>query len=1016
MKKLTLLLFAFLLTSLSWHGQAQLIDVGIDGYSATDMTNRFPLGNHEGYERSASIYRSNQIGVNGIISSIAWYAETEGKGPRPIKIYLNTTGFTEYGTLLSLINPPGQWANRIADATLVYEGNITPVEGWNTIILATPFVYGSGNLEVMVEANYGGSGNGGGEEGNVIRHDNFTIGNFTPHAQWQSNTSPPTTSGAIKPHRPKLQLGFIDRETITVADGFNFDVIAEGTGSLASKTSTNFDAGGRVLYSEDYRRALVDLNLPPRGLPEDRILPNLLAEGPSMYKLQNYSTNNVLQLLNTTARTLNFENPKPLRELYLLHASGNGPTNLTGTLNFGDGSTQPIAPFVSNDWVTGPLSDVAYKGYGRADASGLLGANEYYRSDDDNSTKFYQTAITVDMENLHKTIVGITLTRTDNQTSGSFNLMALAGKEAPKYIYQNTAWINNNDPSGIATALDDILVISGIATLSANTNVNNLTINSGATLEIDHVLNLHGNITNDGDLVFLSTATSNGELGPVPSTSVITGEATVHRYMSANRAYRMVSSAVTTTSTINTNWQEGVNNADTNTNLDPNPGFGTHITGNDASKGFDITQTGNPSLYSVNVATQAFEVVPNTNVETLNAGEGYLMMVRGDRSIDLNNQIYSPTPTILRAKGQLAVGDITQDFTVPAPSPPATEAYVLFGNPYQSAVNMQTVLQNSTNVSSNYYIVYDPTVASGQGAYITVNVNDNTNNLPGGSEANQYLQAGQAAQVASVNSGVVEVKFKESYKAPGQHTQTHATGNTTNFDDVLTVQIFTQENFINGNKPHDGFVMLFSAENNNDVTSMDAVKPMNFYENLGRNHNETYLSIEQREMPQAEEVYQLYSTGYSHSEYSLNLMVDGLEDTLLYLEDHFTGSSTPLEAGATVYNFSVDANNELSKTTDRFSIRTEARLGVEDNSVLAGVRLFPNPLNDNTFYINAPKLDGETVSITVNDMLGREIAKTQQTFSGSTVKIDLSQDLKSGIYMVTISSNGTDKTLRIIKR
>jgi|GEM_PF-2907904 hypothetical protein len=94
----------------------------------------------------------------------------------------------------------------------------------------------------------------------------------------------------------------------------------------------------------------------------------------------------------------------------------------------------------------------------------------------------------------------------------------------------------------------------------------------------------------------------------------------------------------------------------------------------------------------------------------------------------------------------------------------------------------------------------------------------------------------------------------------------------------------------------------------------------------------------------------------------------------------------------------------------------EEFLGAENNTLMTNVHLFPNPLNDNTFYINAPKLDGETVSITVNDMLGREIANIQQTFSGSNVKIDLSQDLKSGIYMVTISSNGTDKTLRVIKR
>ncbi len=96
---------------------------------------------------------------------------------------------------------------------------------------------------------------------------------------------------------------------------------------------------------------------------------------------------------------------------------------------------------------------------------------------------------------------------------------------------------------------------------------------------------------------------------------------------------------------------------------------------------------------------------------------------------------------------------------------------------------------------------------------------------------------------------------------------------------------------------------------------------------------------------------------------------------------------------------------------------TDTPLGLDDDHLLSGIRLFPNPVNDNnTFYIKVPKLNGEMVSISVNDMLGREVFNTQQTFTGTMIKVNFSPELKSGIYMVTISSNNEKTNFRIIKR
>src|SRR5690606_12803025 len=98
-------------------------------------------------------------------------------------------------------------------------------------------------------------------------------------------------------------------------------------------------------------------------------------------------------------------------------------------------------------------------------------------------------------------------------------------------------------------------------------------------------------------------------------------------------------------------------------------------------------------------------------------------------------------------------------------------------------------------------------------------------------------------------------------------------------DDMLTVQLYTAENFNTEGPVHDGLGIVFGAGYDSNITLEDAVKPMNFYENFGIDNSGTYLSLEFRAMPQPAEVYNLYSSGYTQSDYTLKLIVDGLADT-----------------------------------------------------------------------------------------------------------------------------------------
>ncbi|MBT0607923.1 T9SS type A sorting domain-containing protein [Aequorivita echinoideorum] len=583
------------------------------------------------------------------------------------------------------------------------------------------------------------------------------------------------------------------------------------------------------------------------------------------------------------------------------------------------------------------------------------------------------------------------------------------------YTFDNNSWTPADPDLSAPTAADNILILNGTATLTTVININDVTVNAGATLNIENVLNLNGDLTNNGDLIFASSATANGELGPVPPTSTISGNATVQNYMSAIRAYRLISSAVTTTNnavgsqSINANWQEGVNNPDINTNLNPNEGFGTHITGSQTGQnGFDATPSGNPSMYTLNATAQAFEAVSNTNTNTLNAGQPYLLFVRGDRSIDVTSNASNPTITRLRATGSLQTGNITQSNLSEIAG-----GFSAIGNPYQCAVDMELVLANSTNLSTDFFYIYDATLNT-NGAYVTIDMTDGGTNTAG-SPANQFLQPGQGAQVITLAAGPASILFEESDKAPGAASfyQTDATSTATA---SIIGQLYTTENFTNGGKLHDSFGIKFSADYSNAVNEKDALKPNNFRENMGIKNGDAILSIEKRELPVAGETIQLNNYGYYNSDYTLVIQNNAVTTVDVFLEDTFTGEVNQLMEGENIVTFSVDATDPMSIDEDRFQIVfVEKVLGVNDNAV-SNFTLYPNPLTANGFYISIGQQASTPVEVSVVDMQGRVIFSNTFDNAESSFKVSLENSLAAGIYIANVSYNGATTSQKIVKQ
>ena len=120
---------------------------------------------------------------------------------------------------------------------------------------------------------------------------------------------------------------------------------------------------------------------------------------------------------------------------------------------------------------------------------------------------------------------------------------------------------------------------------------------------------------NNKSLTLKSDATGTAFIGNMTGSITNATNVTVERYLSSNnnRAYRLLAPSVNTVTNIRANWQEGVNNPNTSTSLNPVPGYGVHITGSTTgANGFDATQTGQGSLFTYNAAVPQWEYINNT--------------------------------------------------------------------------------------------------------------------------------------------------------------------------------------------------------------------------------------------------------------------------------------------------------------------------------------------------------------------------------------------------------------------
>ena len=481
--------------------------------------------------------------------------------------------------------------------------------------------------------------------------------------------------------------------------------------------------------------------------------------------------------------------------------------------------------------------------------------------------------------------------------------------------------------SGILDASNGTIEMNGAGAqdIAANTflnnNVKNLVISNSSAggVTLDGPLDIYGSLTYTGtgkklftndNLTLKSNAAATAYVGNMTGNT-ISGKVTVERYISAQRGWKFLSVPTNTSQTIQQTWQEGATSAASN----PVAGFGTQITGAaGTAAGFDAYSP-SPAMKTYNAATGTWVGVPSTNTTYIKATDGYMVFIRGDRSV--SSPFLPPTTTVLRTKGDLYVGDL------PAINVAAGK-FAAIGNPYASAIDMRNI--SKTGIKDFFY-VWDPQLAGtyGYGGYQTFSDNGAGDYVvtPGGGSygsagsISNYIQSGQAFFVQGTSSGG-SLTFQEADKATGSSLVfTPATVPLPQ----LRVTLYTVK-ADNSTELADGFLVNFGDNYSAAIDDMDAIKSSNSSENLSVKRGNSLLVIERRPTITSKDtvVFNLANVGVKKYRFEIDgqqLYQPGLT---AYLIDNYLHTSTPLTIeGTTTVDFNI-VNIAGSYAANRFQI------------------------------------------------------------------------------------------------
>jgi hypothetical protein len=674
---------------------------------------------------------------------------------------------------------------------------------------------------------------------------------------------------------------------------------------------------------------------------------------------------------------------------------------------------------------------------------------------------------------------------TDNQITiaNTARSPSISGTATYRSLHVNTG-ATFNITSGTMSIYEDVVnngTIAGAGTLQLNGTtaqtisgtgtIGNITINntsggvsiaSGSNKQyITGVFTpTSGVTTTNGNLVFRSTASTEGVVGTVGTcpTEPISGDVTVEKYIPAKRAFRFLTPGVTTTSTIKDNWQEGgvvsatgyPNTYPNDATANPHPGYGTHITGvGGSANGFDPTLTNNPSLFTFNPNSNLWVAATSTNAPTnvLSQGEAYRILFRGSRAVNMNDNAAAADATTLRTTGTMnfcTVRTLTTGSTIPLN--PGSAGYSFIGNPYWSVLDWDAIDKTNSNITETFYY-WDPTINT-RGAYVSYNTSSGSSNNTSG--VNRYIQPGQAFFVQNttgVNGTSVlpslsidrtnivgspaakpNIFSKNNITAGGElgmDDQTRVRGAVSEKIEKIQVSLIAKSRMTSG--PADAFVVAYNRTFTDVMGREDAAKFTNLDENMSaffKGTRQSILGLNQVDDSKIKsDTIPISLWNLVDGEYIINVQPnkDVNPSREIYLLNRTTKQQIRVDniSGldhAFLMSAGVKTKDDLALVVNSRRIITAPRL--RSNQLV----LYPNPVTTDRVDFAVPSIDGKTTQF--NSLARMElIDNTGQIILSEPVMLDAmgrgSIDLTgvaSGGYIVRIYLGRQMFTSKLLKQ
>ncbi len=601
-------------------------------------------------------------------------------------------------------------------------------------------------------------------------------------------------------------------------------------------------------------------------------------------------------------------------------------------------------------------------------------------------------------------------TRTDVATSGpEYFRTVTTGNWNSTSTWESSA---DNSTWHAATTTPDynsntITILTGhTVTITANVSTDETTINAGGALVVSPnvVLTINDGtgadltVSNGSSMTIRSTSAGTGSIGN--SAGTVAGNVTIERYIPARRAWRFLSAPVSSTGapTINASWQEGATTASVTPN--PNPGYGTHITGGTTANGFDQNSSNNPSLKIYNNSSTTIDENnwvggPSSTLTPITSQPGYMLFVRGSRANNLSQGSAAVADnTTLRITGQIKSG--TQNNTI------AATGYSVVGNPYASPIDLNSLAKTngSTNIADNFY-VWDPkmTGSFGVGAYVNISWNGSSYNITPApvSPVSQFIQSGEAFFATSTGTAGNLVIKETDKSASGSDNVFRVTAPK---EQKISTNLYSV-NTDGSTSILDGTLNTYSSAFSNAIDKYDAKKLTNFGENIGLIRNGETFIVERRQAIGDTINFKIWNM--NERSYQLEVVVENIDPTNLtaYLHDRYLKTFTPINLnGNTSVKFSI-TSDALSSAENRFAIEFGKPALVQTGN--PSIMVYPNPVYNGTINLRMDNMPQGKYNIRLLNSVGQTILQKQiDHVAGSSIETLITKG-KSGVFHVEVT-------------